>query len=84
MSEEKSEIMEDEASFDTDSNASENGIEEAIIGVTQEELSDQYSKLPVWKQAVLLILFLGGMTAVIMLINFIVEFGAEMIKALIK
>ena len=84
MSEEKSEIMEDEASFDTDSNASENGIEEAAIGVTQEELSDQTSKLPVWKQAVLLILFLGGMTAVIMLINFIVEFGAEMIKALIK
>lgn len=48
----------------------------------QAEFSEQYRNLPLWKQAVLLILFLGGMTAVIMLINFIVEFGAELIKAL--
>ena len=48
----------------------------------QAEFSEQYRNLPLWKQAVLLILFLGVMTAVIMLINFIVEFGAELIKAL--
>ena len=48
----------------------------------QAEFSEQYRNLPLWKQAVLLILFLGGMTEVIMLINFIVEFGAELIKAL--
>lgn len=50
----------------------------------QAELGEQYSKLPVWKQVVILVLCLGGMTAVIMLINFIVEFGAELIRALLK
>jgi len=49
-----------------------------------EELSEQYKKLPVWKQVVMLVLILGGMTAVIMLINFIVEFGSELIKALLR
>lgn len=50
----------------------------------QAEFSEQYKKLPVWKQVLMLVLFLGGMTAVIMLINFIVEFGAEIIRALLK
>ena len=50
----------------------------------QAEFAEQYGKLPVWKQVVMLVLFLGGMTAVIMLINFVVEFGAEIIKALLK
>lgn len=50
----------------------------------ESDFSEQYKNLPVWKQVVILILFLGGMTAVIMLINFIVEFGAEFIRALLK
>ena len=50
----------------------------------QAEFSEQYKQLPVWKQVVILVLFLGGMTAVIMLINFVVEFGSEIIKALLK
>ncbi len=50
----------------------------------QAELTEQYSRLPVWKQVMILVLCLGGMTAVIMLINFVVEFGAELIKALLK
>ena len=50
----------------------------------QAELTEQYSRLPVWKQVMILVLCLGGMTAVIMLINFIVEFGAELIRALLK
>ena len=85
MSEQKNEVLNDEVSFNTDGDLSENNAkEEESTGITQEELSDQYTKLPVWKQAVILILCLVGMTAVIMLINFIVEFGAEIIKALIK
>ena len=50
----------------------------------QAEFYEQYKNLPVWKQVVILVLFIGGMTAVIMLINFIVEFGAEIIRALLK
>ena len=37
-----------------------------------------------WKQVILLVLMLGAMTAVIMLINFVVEFGSELIKALVR
>lgn len=54
--------------------------EERMAG---EEFKAQYQKLPIWKQVVLLVLFLGAMTAVIMLINFVVDFSAELIKSLL-
>lgn len=62
----------------------ENDAEDEMPSDAQAEFSEHYRKLPVWKQVILLILFLGGMTAVIMLINFIVEFGAELIKAMLQ
>lgn len=52
--------------------------------IDEEEFKEQYQKLPVWKQVILLVLFLGAMTAVIMLINFVVDFSAELIKALLS
>ena len=51
---------------------------------TEEEFKRQYRDLPVWKQVILLILFLGAMVTVITLINFIVDFGAELIKLLVQ
>ncbi len=50
----------------------------------QEEFKEQYQNLPVWKQVIFLVLCLGGMTAVIMLINFVVDFGAELIKSMFR
>lgn len=68
----------------TEEKAQECDLDEEVPSDAQAEFSENYRKLPVWKQVILLVLFLGGMTAVIMLINFIVEFGAELIKALLK
>lgn len=57
---------------------------EPAVSDPESEFSEQYKKLPVWKQVVFLVLCLGGMTAVIMIINFIVDFGAELLKALFR
>ena len=88
MSEEmKREILSDEADgIEDNAGNSPDDTETALQDPSdaENELSENYRKLPAWKQVVLLIIFLGGMTAVIMIINFIVEFGAELIKALIK
>lgn len=87
MSEETNEIKKDDFSSDTQAVGEEvtNHIEEnETPSDAQMEFSEYYRKLPVWKQVVLLVLFLGGMTAVIMLINFVVEFGAELIKVLLQ
>ncbi len=88
MSEEmKREILSDEADeMEDNAGNSPNDTETALQDMSdaENEFSESYRKLPAWKQVVLLIIFLGGMTAVIMIINFIVEFGAELIKALLK
>lgn len=52
--------------------------------LSEEEFKQQYRDLPVWKQVVLLVLFLGAMVTVITLINFVVDFGAELIKLLVQ
>lgn len=53
---------------------------EANEPMTQEEFKEQYQKLPLWQHVLLGILFLFGFTAVIMLIDFVVEFAAELLK----
>lgn len=50
---------------------------------SEEEFQQQYRDLPVWKQVILLVLFLGAMVTVITLINFVVDFAAELIKLLV-
>lgn len=87
MSEEKEQINSEEVGFESasdDEAMQESDTEPETASDAQQEFSENYRKLPVWKQVILLVLFLGGMTAVIMLINFIVEFGAELIKSLLK
>ena len=86
MSEEKMEWKEDKVvkTENIDETTQQNDVETETFLDAQETFSESYRKLPVWKQVILLALFLGGMTAVIMLINFVVEFGADIIKALIN
>ena len=87
MSEEKTELTTEEICEESESfdgTVQEKDTEFETPSDAQAEFSENYRKLPVWKQVVLLVLFLGGMTAVIMLIKFVVEFGAELIKALLK
>ena len=85
MSEEKIEFAEEQEQEAEESESVETAEETEVSDKDEsEELSERYQKLPVWKQVVLLVLILGGMTAVIMLINFIVEFGSELIKALVR
>lgn len=48
--------------------------------ITEEELQEQYRKLPMWQHVLLVILFLFGMAAVVVVIDFIVDFGAELLK----
>lgn len=38
------------------------------------EIEEQYQSLPIWKKVVLMILCMGALTAVIMLIDFLIEF----------
>ena len=56
----------------------ENGSE-----MTEEEFRAQYKKLPVWQHVILVILFLFGLTAAIMVIDFVVEFFTEFIKHIV-
>ena len=51
---------------------------------TEEKFRQQYRDLPVWKQVILLVLFLGAMVTVITLINFVVDFGVDLIKLLVQ
>ena len=48
--------------------------------LTEDELQEQYNKLPLWQHVLLVILFLFGMAAVVVVIDFIVDFGAELLK----
>lgn len=48
--------------------------------LTEDELQEQYNKLPMWQHVLLVILFLFGMAAVVVGIDFIVDFGAELLK----
>ncbi|MDD6396310.1 MAG: hypothetical protein PUB37_09065 [Firmicutes bacterium] len=48
--------------------------------LTEDELQEQYNKLPMWQHVLLVILFLFGMAAVVVVIDFIVDFGAELLK----
>ena len=38
------------------------------------EIEEQYQSLPIWKKVVLMIICMGALTAVIMLIDFLIEF----------
>ena len=64
--------------------ASEEEADERDQPLTEEEFREQYRDLPIWKQVILWVLFLGAMVTVIMLINFVVDFGAELIKILVQ
>ncbi len=55
---------------------------ETDVPMTEEDLQEQYDKLPLWQHVLLVMLFLFGFTAVIMVINFIVDFGAELLRRL--
>ena len=81
MNEEK--YTEDQTTHDAEigSAVSDAGQREEL---SEDDYREQYRKLPMWKQVILLVLMLGAMTAVIMLINFVVEFGSELIKALVR
>lgn len=48
--------------------------------ITEDELKEQYKSLPMWQHIVLVILFLFGMTAVIMVIDFVVELITELLS----
>jgi hypothetical protein len=48
------------------------------------DFSEQVHKLPIWKQIVLLIICMGALTAVIMLIDFLIEFFIAITSALLK
>lgn len=48
--------------------------------MTEEEFKEQYQKLPMWQHVVLVILFLFGLTAAIMVIDFVVELITELMK----
>ena len=56
---------------------------QAVRPPDEAALRESYSRLPAWKRGILLAVVLGGMTAVIMLINFVVDFGAELIRTLL-
>ncbi len=45
-----------------------------------QDFQEQVNQLPMWQHILLTVLFLFGMAAVIVVIDFIVEFGAELIK----
>jgi uncharacterized membrane protein YcjF (UPF0283 family) len=51
--------------------------------MTEEEFSEQYRKLPTWQHVLLVMLFLFGMAAIIIGIDFIVDFFTELIKHII-
>lgn len=53
---------------------------ESDTPMSEEEFKEQYQKLPLWQHVILVILFLFGFTAVIMVINFVVEFLTELLK----
>lgn len=57
---------------------SESETEESVM--TEAEFSEQYKQLPMWQQVLLVILFLFGMAAVVVVIDFVVEFGAKLLK----
>lgn len=48
--------------------------------MTQEEFSEEYQKLPIWQHMILVLLFLFGMAAIIVGIDFIVDFFTELLK----
>lgn len=48
--------------------------------MTQEEFSEEYQKLPMWQHMILVLLFLFGMAAIIVGIDFIVDFFTELLK----
>lgn len=51
--------------------------------VTENEVQEQYKKLPMWQQMLLVILCLFGMAAVVVLIDFVVEFGIELLQRIL-
>lgn len=48
--------------------------------MTEEEFSEDYQKLPMWQHVILVILFLFGLAAIIISIDFVVDFFTEMLK----
>lgn len=48
--------------------------------MTEEELSEEYQKLPLWQQVILVLLLLFGLITVIIGIDFIVDFFTELLK----
>ncbi len=76
---EKNEISEEEIEntaeqeFDSETEADDQAM-------TEEELQEQYKQLPMWQNVLLVLLFLFGMAAVVVVIDFVVEFGMELLK----
>lgn len=76
---EKNEISEEEIEntaeqeFDSETEAYDQAM-------TEEELQEQYKQLPMWQNVLLVLLFLFGMAAVVVVIDFVVEFGMELLK----
>ncbi len=49
-----------------------------------DKFMEHYQEMPLWKRGVFLALCFGAMSAVIVFINFVVDFGVEMIKAFLR
>lgn len=81
MDEIKEPLQENQPSAETDITPEEEC--ETDTAVTEEEWKAQYEKLPMWQHLILVILCLFGMTAVIMLINFVVDLGAELLRRML-
>ena len=79
MSEEKTELTTEEICEESESfdgTVQEKDTEFETPSDAQAEFSENYRKLPVWKQVVLLVPSVGGMTAVTMVITFVVQLGS--------
>ena len=48
--------------------------------MTEEEFSEEYEKLPAWQHVILVLLFLFGLAAIIVGIDFVIDFITELIK----
>lgn len=51
--------------------------------LTEEEFAAQYRQLPVWQHILLVLLFLFGLAAVILVIDYAVEFVTILLKHLL-
>lgn len=52
--------------------------------MTEEEFAAQYRQLPVWQHILLVLLFLFGLAAVILVIDYAVEFVTILLKHLLS